>query len=445
MDYTQTSEQDERSMLQAIGADSIEDLFAPIPKEQRFDGELNIPAGCSEMELLTELQELAAKNKDTTQLTCFLGCGAYDHFVPTIIDHLAMRGEFLTAYTPYQAEASQGVLQAFYEFQTMICQLTGMEIANASLYDGASAAAEAAMMAFATTRRTKIVLANTCHPDTVETLETYANQQQFQVQPAMSPDGTPNVSSLANALDENTAAVLIQFPDFFGQVSDLGPLIDAAHDAGALAIVSFDPLAAGIFKRPGDFGADIVIGEGQPLGIPLQYGAPYLGFFAAREKFLRKMPGRVVGVAHDAQGNRGYCLVLQTREQHIKREKATSNVCTNQGLMAMRATVYMSAVGRNGLQKIASLCYDKTHYAADRIAKLPDYALKFDGPFFKEFVVQTKRDVSKVLDVCHGRGILAGVPLNRWYEDMADCFTIAVTECRTRKEIDALVEALATA
>ncbi len=444
MDYTQISDRDERQMLDTIGAENIESLFSTIPSDQRFNGDLDIPAGCSEMELLAELQQLSDKNRDATQMTCFLGCGAYDHFVPTVVDSLAMRGEFLTAYTPYQAEASQGVLQAFYEFQTMICELTGMDIANASLYDGASAAAEAAMLAKGVTRRSKIVLATRCHPDTVETLQTYGHQQEMKIESALSQDGLPDAATLSATVDDDTAAVLIQFPDFFGQLHDIEPLIESTHKVGALAIVSFDPLAAGIVKRPGDFGADIVIGEGQALGLPLQYGAPYLGFFAAREKYLRKMPGRVVGVAHDAKGNRGYCLVLQTREQHIKRERATSNVCTNQGLMAMRATVYMTAVGKNGLGKIASLCFDKAHYAANQIAALPNYSLKFDGPFFKEFVVQTTNDVTKVLDACHAIGLLAGIPMRKWFREMNDCFAVAVTEKRTKAEIDKLVETLAS-
>ncbi len=444
MDYTQISDSDERQMLDAIGAENIEALFSTIPSDQRFSGDLDIPAGCSEMELLAELQQLSDKNHDATKMTCFLGCGAYDHFVPTVVDSLAMRGEFLTAYTPYQAEASQGVLQAFYEFQTMICELTGMDIANASLYDGASAAAEAAMLAKGVTNRSKIVLATRCHPDTVETLQTYGQQQELKIDSALTGDGLPDAAKLGASVDDNTAAVLIQFPDFFGQLNDIEPLIEAAHKVGALAIVSFDPLAAGIIKRPGDFGADIVIGEGQALGLPLQYGAPYLGFFAAREKYLRKMPGRVVGVAYDEHGNRGYCLVLQTREQHIKRERATSNVCTNQGLMAMRATVYMTAVGKNGLTKIASLCFDKAHYAAQQIATLPNYSLRFDGPFFKEFVVQTTNDVTKVLDACHAKGMLAGIPLRKWFREMNDCFSVAVTEKRTKAEIDELIETLAS-
>lgn len=445
MDYTQITADDERQMLAAIGVQRIADLFAPIPRDQRLKQPLDLPPGCSEPELLAELAALARRNRSADELTCFLGCGAYDHFIPTIVDHLAMRGEFLTAYTPYQAEASQGTLQAFYEFQTMICQLTGMDIANASLYEGASAAAEAATMAIAATGRKRVVVSRTCHPDTVETLTTYASQQEMEISCLAMRDGVTDRAQLGAALDASVAAVVVQFPNFFGVLEDLPAIIDQAHAHGVLAIVSFDPIAAGIYRRPGDFGADIVVGEGQALGIPLQYGAPYLGLLAAREAFLRRMPGRMVGVAHDAQGRRGFTLVLQTREQHIKRERATSNVCTNQGLMAMRAAVYMSALGRKGLAQVANLCLDKAHYAAGRIAGIPGYRLRFAAPFFKEFVVQTERDVNKVLASCRARNILAGVALGRWFPELADCFAVAVTEKRTKEEIDGLVDALAAA
>jgi len=442
MDYTQLTEENVARMLETIGAESIDDLFAPIPPGQRFSGELNIPEGISEPELLTELEQLASHNRSVSELTCFLGCGAYDHFVPTVVDHLAMRGEFLTAYTPYQAEASQGTLQAFYEFQTMISQITGMDIANASLYEGASAAAEAVMMAQSITRRNRVLMSSTCHPDIIETLEAYARQQEITVKRVPFSGGMTDADQLATRLDDSVMAVVIQWPNMFGIVEDLPALIDAIHAQGALAIVSFDPFAAGVLKRPGDLGADIVVGEGQPLGIDLQYGAPYLGFLACREKYLRKMPGRVVGTAYDDDGTRGFCLVLQTREQHIRREKATSNVCTNQGLMAMRATVYMAAIGKNGLRHAANLCLDKAHYAAEQIAKLPGYRLRFDAPFFKEFVVQTTREVDAVLTACREKNILAGLPLRRWHKDLDDCIAIAVTEKRTREEIDALVAAM---
>jgi glycine dehydrogenase subunit 1 len=442
MDYTQITADDEQRMLAVIGAGGVDELFAPIPADQRLGRNLEIPHGCSEQELLAELSALAGRNTGTDRLTCFLGCGAYDHFIPTIVDHLAQRGEFLTAYTPYQAEASQGTLQAFFEFQTLICELTGMDIANASLYEGASAAAEAGMLAIASTRRPTLVIADTCHPDTVATVTTYANQQNVVVDRLAHADGVTDVATARAALHDGVAALIIQFPNFFGALEDLPGLIDAAHAVGALAVVAYDPIAAGRFKRPGDFGADIVVGEGQALGIPLQYGAPYLGFFAAREKFLRKMPGRMVGIAEDPNGRRGFALVLQTREQHIKRERATSNVCTNQGLMALRAAIYLSAMSRQGLNQVATQCLDKTQYAARRIAELDGFELRFPAPFFKEFVVRTDKPVDAVLAACRGRGILAGVPLGRWFPELDDCFAVAVTEKRTRAEIDRLVAAL---
>lgn len=445
MDYTQLTEPQVDRMLATIGVEGTDDLFAPIPRDQRFRGELKVPPGISEPEVLADLESLATRNRPTTELVCFLGCGAYDHFIPTVVDHLVSRGEFLTAYTPYQAEASQGTLQVFYEFQTMICQLTGMDIANASLYEGASATAEAMLMARSATGRSRVIVSDTCHPEIIETLIAYSQQQDIEIRRAPADKGMTDAAKLAAAIDDSTMAVVLQWPNFFGQIEDLKHLIDAAHRRNALAIVIFDPLAAGVLKTPGELGADIVVGEGQPLGIPLQYGAPYLGFMACREKFLRRMPGRVVGVAHDSSGRRGFCLVLQTREQHIKRERATSNVCTNQGLMAVRAAMYMSAMGKVGIRKVASLCLDKSHYAAKRISELKGYSLPLAGPFFKEFVVKTDRGVERVLSHCRSRGILAGVPLGRWFADLDDCITVAVTEQRTRQQIDALIDALAGA
>jgi glycine dehydrogenase subunit 1 len=442
MDFTQITDNQVETMLQTCGVRSMEELFAPIPTAQRLTRELRIPAGCSEPEILAELHDLAGRNLTTREAACFLGCGAYDHFVPAVVDHLAMRGEFLTAYTPYQAEASQGTLQVFYEFQTMICQITGMDIANASLYENASSVAEAMLMARAVTGRSRVVVSATCHPDTIETVTTYASQQGIEVSIVPHRDGVTSLSQLQAAIDDSTMAVVVQLPNFFGCLEDVESRIKAAHDRGALAIVSFDPIAGGLLKRPGELGADIVVGEGQSLGIPLQYGGPYLGFFACRKEYLRKMPGRVVGAAQDMNGKRGFCLALQTREQHIKRERATSNICTNQGLMAVRAAVYLAAMGKNGIYQVASLCLDKSHYAARQIAELPGYALKYSAPFFKEFVVQTEHQVGRVLDQCSQRGILAGVPLGQWFQDMKDCFSVAVTEKRTRQEIDALVQAL---
>jgi glycine dehydrogenase subunit 1 len=445
MNYTQISPSQVEYMLQTIGVGSLEELFSRIPPDQRLRRPLNLPAGVSELELLVDVRTLAARNQTTNELLCFLGAGAYDHFVPTLVDHLAMRGEFRTAYTPYQAEASQGALQAFYEFQTMICQLTGMDVANASLYEGASAAAEAVLMASAVTGRTGVTISAAAHPDTRTVLRTYLNERDFGLAEAGLRDGLTDLDALRKAVGPSTAAVVVQWPNFFGNLEPLQEVCRIAHDAGALAVVSADPIACALLKPPGDYGADVVVGEGQALGLPLSYGGPYLGFFACREAHLRKMPGRVVSEARDADGRRGFCLVLQTREQHIRREKATSNVCTNQGLMALRAAVYLAAMGRHGLAEAASQCLDKAHYAAERIGKLKGYTLRFAAPFFKEFVVRTDRGVEKVLKHCRAKNILAGIPLDCWYPDLGDCFMVAVTEKRTKPEIDALVETLASA
>ncbi len=442
MRYTQFTDQQVQQMLSAIGAGSVEDLFAPIPPDLRAKNPLNVPLGLSEPEMLADAEALAGRNQDCTKLTCFLGAGAYDHFIPTLVDAMAFQSEFLTAYTPYQAEASQGILQLFYEFQTMICQLTGMEVANASLYEGASAAAEAVMMATAITRRNKVVVAESVHPDTRKVLSTYASERGVEVVTVPAPEGVVDSAALERVMDDEVAALVVQSPNFFGCIERLDQLIPAVHACGGLAVVSFDPIAGGVLKRPGDFGADLVVGEGQALGVGMQYGGPYLGLLATREKYLRKMPGRVVGLARDGEGRRGFCLALQTREQHIKRDRATSNVCTNQGLLAVRASVYLATLGRGGIATVASQCLDKAHYAASKIAALSGYAMRFDAPFFKEFVVWSERGVDQALTACRERGILGGVAMGRFDENLDDCFAVAVTERRTKEEIDALVAAL---
>ncbi len=445
MRYTQLTEDNVKTMLDTIGAERIDDLFKTIPAALRRKEPLSLPKGISELELLADTESLARLNRSCEQSICFMGGGAYDHFIPTLVDAVASQTEFLTAYTPYQAEASQGILQLFYEFQTMICQLTGMDVANASLYEGATAVAEAVLMALSATRRRRVLVIESVHPDTRTTLAAYMRQQEADVVSIPLADGVADEGALRKALNGDTAAVIVQSPNFFGCVERLDRMIPLIHEHGALAIVSVDPISCGMLKSPGALGADIVVGEGQPLGIPLQYGGPYLGLLATREQHLRRMPGRVVGMTTDAQGRRGYCLALQTREQHIKRERATSNICTNQGLLAIRAAVYMAAMGKSGISEVASQCYDRAHYAASRIAKLDGYELRFSQPFFKEFVVQSSRRLDRVLASCRERGILAGVPLARFDERFADCFLVAVTEKRTRKDIDALVEALAAA
>jgi len=444
MHYVQFTEDDQRRMLKAIGADSVQALFKDIPENERLEGLLDVPPPLSEPELLADLKQLADRNHACDELACFLGCGAYDHFIPTVVDALFAQNGFLTGYTPYQAEASQGSLQLFFEFQTMVCQMTGMDLANASMYEFATAVAEAALMARGITRRPNIVSSRAVHPDCKQVLQTYLADEPFTFKECSAPEGCVDPGIIAGLIDETTAAFVVQSPNLFGQIEALDEIEKIVHAAGALLIVIIDPISTGLLKPAGDFGADIVVAEGQSLGIPLQYGGPYLGLLACREKYLRKIPGRVIGETVDADGRRAYCLTLQTREQHIRREEATSNICTNQGLMATRAAIYMSAVGKLGIRRIAELCLHKAHYAAERITKLPGYSQRFDGPFFKEFVIRSERPVERVLEHVRSRGILAGVPLGRWFDDLNDCFAVAVTEKRTKAEIDALVDALAS-
>ena len=443
MDYTQLTKSDEQAMLATIGVRTVDELFAGVAEAHKLKERLNIPPGLAEMELLADLERLASKNVSTDQQISFLGGGIYDHFVPTIVGALAMQSEFLTAYTPYQAEASQGVLQAFYEFQTMVCQLTAMDIANSSLYEFASAAAEAALMACQITRRSRVVVSDATHPDLRRVLKTYLYETDHEVLVVKSTEGATPIEAVRKAVDDRTAAVIVQHPTFFGTLEDMPAIADLAHDAGALLIASVDPISCGLLKRPGDYGADIVVAEGQPLGMPQSYGGPVLGLLACRKDYLRKIPGRLVGQTTDRDGRVGYCLTLQAREQHIRREKATSNICTNQGLLAMHAAVYLAALGKSGIAQVAKRSFDKAHYTAERITALPDFELAFDVPFFKEFVVRSKsKDVAAVLKACQQAGVLAGVPLGKWYPQLNDCFMVAVTEKRTKSEIERLVEVL---
>jgi glycine dehydrogenase subunit 1 len=452
MDYTQLTESQRQQMLATIGVESFEALLADIPADVRLDRPLDIPAPLSEPELLARLDELACSN-DATHKVCFLGGGAYDHFIPTVVNALASQSEFVTAYTPYQAEASQGTLQVFYEFQTMVCQLTGMEVANASLYEAGSAVAEAVLMLASVTGKREIVLPATLHPHYREIVATYVDQLPLTIIDVPMNNGTTDLDKLAAALGNDTAAVVLPTPNFFGNLERLDKVAAMAESAAAPVVAVVDPIAMSVLKRPGDFGVDVVVAEGQPLGIPLSYGGPWLGLMAARKKYMRKMPGRLIGRTVDQDGNPAYCLALQTREQHIRREKATSNVCTNQGLLAYRASIYMSAMGQVGLARAARLCLSKARYAAGQIAALDGFELVWpDVPFFKEFLVRsTDKPVCDVLAAAAEQGILAGVPLENAQlnlagvngEDLGNCFLVAVTEKRTRAEIDRLVEALA--
>jgi glycine dehydrogenase subunit 1 len=444
MPYILNTPADQQAMLAAIGVKSIDELLAQIPAELRLNRDLQIPPALSELELTAHVGQLAARNVACGQKACFLGGGSYDHFVPAVVDYVASRGEFYTSYTPYQAEASQGNLQAFFEYQTLITQLTGMDVSNASLYDGGSAATEAVLMCIhATGRQGRVVTAASVHPEYRQILHTYLANLETELVTVGTPIGTVDPNQLAAALTDDTACVFVQHPNFFGCLEDMQSLVNAAHERGALVAVSVDPISLGLLKRPGDYGADIVVAEGQSLGTPMQYGGPYLGIMACREQFVRRMPGRIAGQTVDRHGRRCWVLTLQTREQHIRREKATSNICTNQGLFALRASVYLAAMGPQGMREIATACVRKAHYAMEKLTAGNRLTKKFDRPVFKEFVLRdTAGRVDQLLADALDCGYFAGVPLGRWYPEMSDCLLVCVTEKRTREEIDGLATAL---
>ncbi len=442
--HTETNRQE---MLAKIGVERVKDLFHDIPPDKLYL-DVNVPEPLSEMEASWELKELAAANIAVDRYACFLGAGAYNHYVPSVVDYVLQRGEFYTAYTPYQPEISQGTLQAIFEYQSMICALTGMDVANASHYDGATSLAEAAIMAINVHRgkRKTVILSPTIHPQYRQVVRTYLQGMDLNI--IGDEDLTADLGALQMLIDADTAMLAVQNPNFFGQVEDLLPLAQACHTHEALLTVVADPISLGMFKPPGAIGpdgagADIVVGEGQSLGGGLSFGGPYLGFFATREKYVRRMAGRLVGETTDTAGQRGYVLTLATREQHIRREKATSNICTNQGLLSLAAGVYMAALGRCGLPKIAALCYHKAHYAAQQIHALEGYEVWQDKPFFKEFVVKCPKPVSEINDyLLEEWDIIGGYDLGRDYAHLADHVLIAVTESNTREEIDDLVAAL---
>jgi glycine cleavage system P protein (glycine dehydrogenase) subunit 1 len=440
MRYIPNSPGERGSMLSDIGLDRIEDLFDQIPEQLKLREPIGVGDPMSEPELLEYFSGLASKNGVDYQ--SFLGAGAYSHFIPVIIDSLISRAEFFTAYTPYQPELSQGTLQYTFEFQTMICQVTGMEVANSSLYDGSTAVAEAVLMAHRVTRRSKFIIADTVHPQYREVVSAYTKHLGLSIELAHHREtGTLDPGSLG--IDSETAAVVVQSPNFFGCIEDLAEIADAAHDAGALLIVTVtEPMSLGVLKPPGACGADIVAGETQSFGIPLSFGGPYCGLFATLEKYVRQMPGRLVGEARDDQGRRGYVLTLSTREQHIRREKATSNICTNQGLFALMATVYLATMGKQGVQEVARQNLQKAHYAASEIAKITGYELKFTAPFFNEFVVRAKRPATEVMKRLLDKRIIGGIALEPYYPEMSDSALVCVTETTKKEAIDKLVVAL---
>lgn len=441
MPYLPITNDDRQQMLHRIGVSSVEELLDAIPEQLRHKQPLNIPAS-SEMELLADLQKLADQNR--SGMVCFAGGGLYDHFIPAAVNAVASRPEFMTAYTPYQPEVSQGTLQVIYEFQTHICRLTGLDVSNASLYDGATAAAEAVILAARATKRDRIVVCGTVSPMYREVIATYLSGRDMELVTVQCDDnGRTDPERMATEIDDKTAAVLVAQPNFFGVLEEVEVLCDNAHEHGAKFIMAVDPIAQAILKTPGDIGADIVVGEGQPLGLPLNFGGPLLGFMAARKELVRMMPGRIAGRTKDIEGRPGYVLTLQTREQHIRRDKATSNICTNQALCATIATVYMTLLGKVGLKQVALLSAEKAQRLNRQLTSIPGIEPYFeDAPFVREFAVRLPVPAKDVILDLVDDGVLAGVNAGRWYPDMDDCLIVAATEKRTNEQIDCMADAL---
>jgi glycine dehydrogenase subunit 1 len=442
--YIPNSPEERLEMLHSIGLNSAADLFTSIPEDLRLRRPLNTPAPLSETELLTRFERMGERNAGARRIS-FLGGGAYAHYIPTIVDHILSRSEFFTAYTPYQPEISQGTLQTIFEFQTLVCQLTGMEVANASMYDGSTALAEAVLMAERVTKRSKVIASASIHPQYLEVVRTYVQHAGIDLEVVAHDQETGQASSMPSAVDDQTAALVVQSPNFFGCVEDLEALAEAAHTKGALLIVGItEAMSLGLLKSPGACGADIVVAEGQSFGVPLSFGGPYVGLFATREKYARQIPGRLVGEAFDKKGRRGFVLTLATREQHIRRDKATSNICTNEGLIALAATVYMETMGRIGIQEVARQCIQKAAYAARKISALQGFSLPFSGPRFNEFVVRGPAAAVDLLSrLASEKGIDGGLALSRFLPAHSNDFLVCVTETNTRDQIDALVAGLA--
>lgn len=445
MTFIPISPSEKDAMLKTVGVKSLDDLFDAIPKKHRFPT-LNLPPALTEMEAAAHLSEMAQANENVREhMISFLGAGAYNHYVPSVVDHMLRRGEFYTAYTPYQPEISQGTLQAIFEYQSLMTNLTGMEVANASHYDGATATAEAVSLAYAQFRgkRKKIVMSPTVHPQYREVIRTYSQGMGLEkAGDDVSANPSDGPESLMSQVDESTMLVVVQYPDFLGRIYDYKKLIDDAHAKGALVCVVANPTALIMLKTPAEMGADIVVGEAQPFGIPLWYGGPYLGFFTTKKSYVHKMAGRLIGETVDSHGQRAYVLTLTAREQHIKRERATSNICTNQGLLALAAAVYMSTLGKTGLQQVANLCYQKAHYAASELSKIKGFELSFKETFFHEFVLHCPKPASEVNEYLLEHGIFGGYDLGQDYPSLQNHLLIAVTEMNSKEEIDILVEAL---
>jgi len=445
MTYIPISPNERDAMLKTVGVKSLDDLFDAVPKKHRFP-ELDLPPALTEMEAASLLSEMASTNENVREhMISFLGAGAYNHYIPSVVDHILRRGEFYTAYTPYQPEISQGTLQAIFEYQSLMTNLTGMEVSNASHYDGATATAEAVNLAFAQFRgkRKKVVMSPTVHPQYREVIRTYSQGMGLE---EAGDDATADLEvgpeALMSLIDDKTMLVVVQYPDFFGRIHDYTKLIEDAHAKGALVCIVANPTALLMLKTPASMGADIVVGEAQPFGIPIWYGGPYLGFFTTKKSYVHKMAGRLIGETVDNRGQRAYVLTLTSREQHIKRERATSNICTNQGLLALASAVYMSTLGKTGLQQVANLCYQKAHYAASELSKIDGFGLCFSEPFFHEFVLCCPKPASEVNEYLLANGILGGYDLGKDYPALKNHILMAFTEMNSKQEIDTLVEVL---
>ena len=440
--YIPNTLEDEKVMLKSIGVESVQDLFSDIPCDLKLNRELNINPSMSELEVQRYVKSISSKNKSTEELVCFLGAGVYDHYIPSIIKHIVSRSEFYTSYTPYQPEISQGTLQAIFEYQTLICDLTGLDASNASMYDGASACAEAAFMATESTKRKSIIVSKTVHPEVRKVLSTYTRFKGIELIELDARDGVTDVIKLKQAVDGKTAGVIVQNPNFFGIIEDMEEIEKITHDNKALLIMSVDPISLAILKTPGEIKADIVVGEGQSLGNQMNFGGPYLGFMATTTKLMRKIPGRIVGQTVDVDGKRAFVLTLQAREQHIRREKATSNICSNQALNALIAAIYLSTMGKQGLKEVAYQSMQKSHYAFNEIIKLDNYSPVFDKPFFKEFLIRGTQSACEINDKLLESNIIGGYDTGINYPDHKNDLLICVTEKRTKSEINGLITAM---
>ncbi|MFH1227152.1 MAG: aminomethyl-transferring glycine dehydrogenase subunit GcvPA [Planctomycetota bacterium] len=444
MPYIPHTPSDIEEMLNAIGAKSVDELFSCIPEKVRLKQPLKLPKAVSETEITRELTDMARCNRGAHTMPSFLGAGCYNHFIPKVVDHLAGRSEFYTAYTPYQPEMSQGILQSFFEYQTMMCELTGLDVSNASLYDGATAAAEAALMSLAVTNRNKIVISQTVHPEYRQVLKTYLHDlsKAAGLIEIEFKDGVTDIAALKESVDADTACVIFQTPNFFGAIEPADEICAIIHNVQGLAVSCVNPVSLAILKPPAGYGADIAIGDGQALGNTMSFGGPHLGFMVVKKDFVRKMPGRIVGETADTEGKRGYVLTLSTREQHIRRAKATSNICSNEGLLALRAAIHMSALGKQGMREVAEQCLQKAHYLASEIVKKSGYKLLFKSPFFNEFAVQCPKPAAEINKKLLENGIIGGLDLGRFYPGLRNGMLVAVTEMNTKEEMDSFVRSM---